>query len=255
MKNIKSIIINLSIALLVVNLSTSYTHAQSKVEKIDQLLSAYHEKGDFNGSVLVADDGKVIYKDGVGMANMEWDIPNASDTKHRLGSVTKQFTALLILQLAAEGKLELNVPIAKYLPDYPKDKADVITTHHLLTHSSGIPNYTAFPGFFEDQSRDYYAPKDFVKEFQDRDLEFTPGEKFNYSNSGYFLLGVLIEEISGKTYSEMLQEKIFEPLEMNDSGYDNHGDIIKKRATGYEKQNNYKASGYLSFFKIFILFS
>ncbi len=220
--------------------------SQSKVEQIDELIGKYAEYGKFNGSVLVADQGKVIYKKGFGMANMEWDIPNAPDTKHRLGSITKQFTGMLILQLVADGKLDLQAPITKYVPDYPKATGDKITTHHLLTHTSGIPNYTSFPRFFQDESRNPYTPDEFVKKFADKDLDFEPGERFSYSNSGYFLLGVIVEKLSGKTYEEMLHEKIFKPLQMNDSGYDNHADILKNRATGYEKQGNgYMNSNYL----------
>jgi len=220
--------------------------AQSKVEQIEELLSTYEEYGKFNGSVLVSDQGKVIYKKGVGMANMEWDIPNQPNTKHRLGSITKQFTAMLILQLAAEGKLDLQTPITTYLPDYPKASGDVITIHHLLTHTSGIPNYTSFPKFMEEVSRDPYTPEEFVKMFADKELDFTPGEKFSYSNSGYFLLGVIIEKLSGKSYEQMLHDRIFIPLGMKDSGYDNHSDIVKNRATGYEKQGrDYVNSDYL----------
>ena len=222
------------------------TFSQSKADKIDQLVSKYAEYEKFNGSVLVAEHGKVIYKKGFGMANMEWDIPNAPDTKHRLGSITKQFTAMLILQLVADGQLDLQAPITKYLPDYPKENGDKITTHHLLTHTSGIPNYTAFPKFFEDESRTPYTPDEFVKVFEDKDLDFEPGKQFSYSNSGYFLLGVLAEKSSGKTYEDLLHEKIFKPLSMNATGYDNHGDILKNRATGYEKQaGSYVNSRYL----------
>jgi CubicO group peptidase (beta-lactamase class C family) len=221
--------------ILTVLISTTLCFGQTKTEQLDELLNQYLDYGKFNGSVLVADQGKVMYKKGFGMANMEWDIPNKPNTKHRLGSVTKQFTAMLILQLVAEGKIDLQAPITTYLPDYPKENGDKITTHHLLTHSSGIPNYTAFPDFFAAESRNPYTPDQFVKKFEDKELEFTPGEKFNYSNSGYFLLGVLIEKLSGKTYEEMLHEKIFTPLGMHDTGYDNHKDILKNRATGYEK--------------------
>ena len=221
--------------ILTVLISTTLCFGQTKTEQLDELLNQYLDYGKFNGSVLVADQGKVMYKKGFGMANMEWDIPNKPNTKHRLGSVTKQFTAMLILQLVAEGKIDLQTPITTYLPDYPKENGDKITTHHLLTHSSGIPNYTAFPDFFAAESRNPYTPNQFVKKFEDKELEFTPGEKFNYSNSGYFLLGVLIEKLSGKTYEEMLHEKIFTPLGMHDTGYDNHKDILKNRATGYEK--------------------
>ncbi|MGA9588891.1 MAG: serine hydrolase domain-containing protein, partial [Salegentibacter sp.] len=220
--------------------------AQSEVEKIHDLMQTYHDYGVFNGSVLVAENGKVLYKDGFGMANMEWDIPNTPDTKFRLGSVTKQFTAALILQLVEEGKLQLHEPISTYLPSYPKDKAETITIHELLTHSSGIPNYTAFPGFMENDSRDPYSPEDFVKKFADSSLQFKPGEKFSYSNSGYFLLGYIIEKVTDKPYEEVLQERILDPLDMNDTGYDHSATILKKRASGYDKRGTgYRNTPYL----------
>lgn len=222
------------IALLFCNLSFS----QSITEQLDKLINTYTEYGKFNGSVLVANQGKVIFTKGFGMANMEWDIPNKPNTKHRLGSITKQFTAMLILQLAAENKLDLQAPITTYLPDYPKETGDKITTHHLLTHTSGIPNYTSFPDFFQNESRNPYTPDEFVKKFDAKSLDFEPGEKFSYSNSGYFLLGVIIEKVTGKSYEQMLNDHIFSPLNMTDSGYDNHDDILKNRATGYEKNGN-----------------
>ncbi|WP_299122586.1 serine hydrolase [uncultured Winogradskyella sp.] len=223
------------IILLALFLFVNLTFAQSKTEQITKLIDTYTEYKTFNGSVLVAENGKVIYKKGFGFANMEWDIPNAPNTKHRLGSITKQFTGMLILQLSEEGKIDLQAPITKYLPDYPKASGDIITTHHLLTHTSGIPNYTSFPGFFQNDSRDPSTPTEFIKTFSEMDLDFKPGEKFSYSNSAYFLLGALIEKISGKSYEQMLQEKIFTPLNMKDSGFDHHATILKNRATGYEK--------------------
>jgi CubicO group peptidase (beta-lactamase class C family) len=225
----------MTMAAIILLTSIHICFGQTKSEKIDELLNLYLEYNEFNGSVLVSEQGKVIYRKGFGMANMEWDIPNKSNTKHRLGSITKQFTAMLILQLAAEDKLDLQVPINTYLPDYPTKTGSEITTHHLLTHTSGIPEYTSFPGFFENEIRNPYTPEEFVKTFADMDLEFTPGDKFNYCNSGYFLLGFIIEKLSGKTYEQMLHDKIFTPLKMEDTGYDNHKDIIKNRATGYEK--------------------
>lgn len=209
-------------------------HAQ----QIDQLLKRYAEYGQFNGSILVSQHGKPIYQNGFGLANMEWEIPNAANTKHRLGSITKQFTAMLILQLAEQGKLKLDVPITTYIPDYPKANGEQITVHHLLTHTSGIPNYTAFPNFFKDICRNYYSPADFVKLFWEMPLEFKPGEKFAYSNSGYFLLGYIIEKVSGKTYETCLQENIFTPLHMNDTGFDHSERITKNRAAAYEKNGS-----------------
>src|SRR5437899_13065241 len=117
---------------------------QSKLDKLDKLMGAYSENGQFNGSVLVAQKGKIIYKNVFGLANREWNIPNQADTKHRLGSITKQFTSMLILQLVQQGKIKLDVSISTYLPDYPKSNGDAITIHHLLTHTSGIPELTSF---------------------------------------------------------------------------------------------------------------
>ncbi|CAM4302555.1 serine hydrolase domain-containing protein [Gillisia hiemivivida] len=227
-------------------ISSNQVNAQSKAAQIEDLMSLYTEYGQFNGSLLVAEDGEVIYKNGFGKANMEWDIPNTPTTKHRLGSITKQFTAMLILQLVEKGNLKLDVPITTYLPNYPKATGDKITLHHLLTHSSGIPNYTSFPKFFEETSRNPYTPNDFISLFKDMELEFVPGEKFAYSNSGYFLLGVIIEKVTGKSYEENLQEKIFQPLNMKDTGFDNHDVILKNRASGYEKRgNSYSNAPYL----------
>ena len=231
---------NKSIKLLAVclltQLFTFHVAAQDKAKKIDQFLSRYNEYGQFNGSALVAENGKVIFRKGYGSANMEWNIPNQPDTKFRLGSISKQFTAFLLVKLAEDGKLKLDVPITTYLPDYPKTNGDKITIHHLLTHTSGIPNYTSAPNFFKDKSRNPYSPEEFVKTFSSLPLEFTPGEKFNYSNSGYFLLGYIIEKISGKSYEQYLQDVVLTPLNMVNTGYDHSDVILKNRAAGYEKQ-------------------
>lgn len=212
--------------------------AQTKTTQLDELLNKYTEYGQFNGSVLVADHGKVIYKKGFGLANREWDIPNAPDTKHRLGSITKQFTAMLIMQLVAEGKLDLQATVSKYLPDYSNVNGDKITIHQLLNHTSGTPNYTSFPNFFKELSRNPYTPTEMVRMYADSILDFTPGERFSYSNSGYITLGAIIEKVTGKSYEEVLQEKIFTPLKMNNSGYDHHNTILKKRAAGYEMKGS-----------------
>ncbi|MFZ1678709.1 MAG: serine hydrolase [Saprospiraceae bacterium] len=211
--------------------------AQTKINKLDALISAYAEYSQFNGSVLVADKGEIIYKKGFGLANMEWDIPNKPDTKFRLASVTKQFTAMLIVQLASENKIKLDVPISTYLPDYPKKNGDIITIHHLLTHTSGIPNYTSFANYQEIMSL-AYRPEDIVRLFADSTLDFTPGERFQYSNSGYVLLGYIIEQITGKSYEQVLQDKIFTPLKMMNSGYDHNETVIKNRAAGYNQVGN-----------------
>lgn len=207
---------------------------ETKQQKIYDLVNACYEYGQFNGSVLVAEKGKVIYKNGFGKANLEWDIPNKVDTKHRLASISKQFTAMAIIQLVVENKLKLDAPVTEYLPNYPKVNGDKITIHHLLTHTSGLPNYTSFPNY-RDVMTKYHRPVDLVSLFDDLPLDFMPGEKFSYSNSGYVLLGVILEEITGRTYQQVLQDKIFTPLKMKNTGYDNNSTVLKNRASGYNK--------------------
>lgn len=234
-KSDRTIINTVFLGIFIVTGIFNVSYGQDKVDKLDKLISTYAEYGKFNGSVLIAEKGKVIYKKGVGLADMEWNIPNQPDTKHRLGSITKQFTAMLIMQLVEQGKLKLHVPISAYLPDYPKKSGDVITIHHLLTHSSGIPNMTSFPGFQKNISRNAYSPVQLVNLFADSTLQFKPGERFAYSNSGYMLLGYIIEKVTGKSYEQVLQENIFTPLRMDNTGYDRSGPLLKNRARGYEK--------------------
>lgn len=222
------------------------TAAQTKTAKIDEVLTAANKYRLFNGSVLVAENGKVIYKKGFGKANMEWNIPNTADTRFRLGSITKQFTAALVLQLVQQGKIKLDGKLSDYLPAYRKDVGEKVTIHQLLNHTSGIPSYTGLARFMEDASRTSYAVDDFVKKFASNDLEFEPGSKFRYNNSGYFLLGAIIEKVSGQTYEQVLKERILDPLGMKNTGYDHSGTILEKRASGYEKtQDGYRNAGYL----------
>src|ERR1041384_3585652 len=209
--------------------------AQDHAGKIQEVLALAHKDRQFNGAALVAENGRVVYRGAFGMANMEWGIPNTPDTKFRLGSITKQFTAMLTLQLVEQGKIKLDGKISDYLPDYRKDIGEKVTVHHLLTHTSGIPSYTGQPGFFENVSRNPYKVSDFVKKYASGNLEFEPGSKFSYNNSGYFLLGAIIEQVTGKPYEQVLKEKIFDPVGMKNTGYDHHDTIIPKRATGYSK--------------------
>jgi len=227
-------------------MSASAAFAQDTAQKIDGLLKNYYDYGQFNGSVLVAEKGKVVYAKGFGMANMEWAIPNQPDTKFRIGSVTKQFTAALILQLVAEGKIKLDGKLSEYLPDYRQDTGSKVTVHQLLNHTSGIPSYTSQANFFADVSRNPYSVADFVKKYASGELEFEPGSKFAYNNSGYFLLGAIVEKVAGKSYETVLKERIFEPLGMKNSGYDNHAPLLQKRASGYEKiPDGYVNAAYL----------
>jgi CubicO group peptidase (beta-lactamase class C family) len=209
---------------------------QDAAEKIDKLMSQYMECCAFTGTVLVSDHDKVIFKKGYGMADREWSIPNTPDVKFRLGSITKQFTSMLIMQQAAKGTIKLDGHLSDYLPYYRKDTGDKITISHLLSHTSGVPSYTDDPKFFAEVSRNYYAVDDFVKKYCSGDLQFEPGSKFHYDNSGYFLLGAILEHVTGKSYEVLLKENILGPLGMSDTGYDHYADILPKRASGYQQE-------------------
>jgi CubicO group peptidase (beta-lactamase class C family) len=201
------------------------------VSRIDQLVQSYVPSHTFMGAVLIARGSEVVFKKGYGSANLEWDIPNSTTTKFRLGSLTKQFTAASILLLEERGKLKVDDVVKKYLPDTPASW-DKITVFHLLTHTSGIPNFTAFPEYPSLQPFPSTVEK-IVARFRDKPLDFQPGEKWAYSNSGYLLLGYLIEKVTGGSYEQFLQENIFAPLGMKDSGYDSNTGIIRNRAAGY----------------------
>jgi CubicO group peptidase (beta-lactamase class C family) len=209
--------------------------ADDRAEKIGELLSSYHELELFNGAALVASNGEIIFRSGFGLANMEWDIPNETDTKFRLGSLTKQFTSMLVMQLVAEGALSLDSKVVDVLPYYRQDTGSQITVHHLLSHTSGLPGYTRPPGVESDPARDPDETEEYVKTYCSGDLEFEPGSRYRYSNTGYRLLGAIVEMVAGTSYEQLLQEKIFKPLGMEDSGYDHDDTIIKRRAAGYYK--------------------
>ena len=204
--------------------------------RMDQIVQSYVTNNSFMGSVLVARDAQVLFSKGYGSANLEWNVPNAPNTKFRLGSVTKQFTAASILLLEERGKLSVSDPVKKYLLDAPA-AWDKITIFHLLTHTSGIPNFTSFPDYAKLEPFATTAEQ-VVARFRDKPLDFQPGEKWSYSNSGYVLLTYLIEKITGGSYKTFVQENIFTPLGMKDSGYDSNSAVIPHRASGYTLVNN-----------------
>ncbi len=199
--------------------------------RMDQVIESHVSAGTFMGTVLVARDGAVTVDRAYGLANVEWDVPNTTATKFRLGSVTKQFTAAAILLLEERGKLKADHRVKSHLLDSPT-AWDRITIFNLLTHTAGIPNFTA--------SADYNTVKlsarsadAAVAAFRDRPLDFGPGEQMSYSNSGYLVLGAIIEKVSGQTYEKFVADNLFAPAGMTDSGYDSNAAIIKRRASGY----------------------
>ncbi len=220
--------------------------ASSKLGEINDFLQGFHDIKQFNGNVLVSQNGKVIFEKGFGYANFEWDIKHTPESKFRIASMTKQFTAMLILQLVHEGHVKLNSTISHYLNDYRKDISQKVTIHQLLNHTSGIPNYLRINGFIKNNSRTTYSVDEFIKEFCSEDLDFEPGSKFRYSNSGYSILGKIIEKVTQKSYQDALTQKILKPLGMMDTGFDSASTVLKSRVSGYENNlDGYENTDYL----------
>jgi CubicO group peptidase (beta-lactamase class C family) len=208
--------------------------AQSKKEKMDELMKAYHGFNMFDGSVLVVENGKIVYKNAFGMANREWDIPNTTDTKFMIGSVSKPITAILVLIQVQKGLISLDKTILDYIPEFSKKNGSRITIRQLLGHASGMPNYDIIKDFFPRISRQNVTREDYMKLYMDSTLVFEPGKSYYYSSWGYFTLGYIMERVTGKTYSQLMKEDIFDKLDMKDSGSYYHTQIVKKRATGYD---------------------
>ncbi|MEZ4701818.1 MAG: serine hydrolase [Rhodothermales bacterium] len=209
-----------------------FAAAQPAIQAADALIDQYAAAGQFQGVALVAQGDSILLEKGVGEANRDWGIPNGRETRFRVGSITKQFTAAIILQFVEDGRIVLNAPIRAYLPDYPLPQGNLVTIHHLLTHTSGIPNYTDNPDFVRIM-RDPYAPDSFYQIFAGLPLEYEPGSRYSYSNSGYFLLGVLIEHVAGQPFERVLQTRLLNPLGLHDTGYDRYDTLNPHRATGY----------------------
>ena len=208
---------------------------QQIISKAEEYMAAAVAVDGFSGSILVARNGQPVISKGYGMANVELGVPNTPQSVFRLGSITKQFTGMAITMLQERGKLSVSDPICKYLTHCPP-AWQPLTVKHLLTHTSGIPNYTSFPEFGKSAVLPVSSPG-MMALLKDKPLEFAAGEKFAYSNSGYFLLGTIIERASGKSYEAFLQENIFTPLGMKNTGYDSPIRIIKNRAAGYARQS------------------
>lgn len=207
--------------------------------KFTEYMDAQVRTSRFTGAVLVARAGQVLFARGYGMANLEHGIPNTPQTKFRLGSITKQFTAVAFLQLQEKGKLSVQDPVCKYVPECPAAWAP-ITIHHLLTHTSGIPNFTSFPDY-RDTMMIASPPEKSLLRFRDKPLEFAPGERYSYSNSGYVLLGYILEKVSGQSYEQYLRENILAPAGMSNTGYDWSSTVLPGRASGYARRGQ---SGY-----------
>ncbi|GAA4869030.1 serine hydrolase domain-containing protein [Luteimonas vadosa] len=214
--------------------------AQTKTERIHALMAHYHALGRLHGAVLVAQDGKVVYEGGFGQADATWGIANAADVRYHVASVTKVLTAVLVLQQVERGTLRLDAPVAGYLPDFPVPIDARITVDHLLSNRSGLVDYV------NDLDGDEYMARyehrrvpaeTLVAEMLQRPLEFAPGERFDYSNTGYVLLEVLLESVTGRPYCDLLREEVFAPAGMAASGCVSYEPVVARMATAYKREN------------------
>ncbi|MBA2250408.1 MAG: serine hydrolase [Chitinophagaceae bacterium] len=203
--------------------------------QLDKYVEAQHTVKGFSGTVLVMKQNKVMLKKAYGLADREWNIANTTDTKYRIGSITKQFTAASILQLVEQGKLNLDDRLNKFIPDFPK--GDSVTIHMLLNHTSGIASFTDMKDF-GNVDKLTWSKDSMITFFKNRPYNFSPGTKFQYNNSGYFLLGYILEKVSGQSYNDYLHENIFNKLGMTNTGIDILDSVLPLRARGYSKINN-----------------
>ncbi len=202
-------------------------------EQMESRIQKVLTEHDFQGTVLVSRSGQVVLEAGYGLANLEWGVQNTADTKFIIASLTKQFTSMLIMILQEQGMVGLESHLSSHLPWYCRDTGERVTIHHLLTHTSGIPNYTDLPGFMETALRKSFTSREFIEQYCSGDLRFEPGTAYEYSNSGYYLLGAVIEAVTGKSYAQALDDLILKPLGMHDTGYYQPDDLLQKRADGY----------------------
>jgi CubicO group peptidase (beta-lactamase class C family) len=216
--------------MLIVTISLS---GQQAASKIDSLMTAYFRNGVFSGTVLVTRNNEVIYKKAFGIADRDWNIPNAVDTKFKIASISKPFTALLIVRLAEEGKLDLNGTITDYIPDYKGKSGDSITIHQLLTHTSGILT-SLNPKEEEVQERLFHDLRDMVGFAENAGLYFKPGTGFRYSNLAYSILALIIEKVTGNSYELALKEKILDQAGLKDTRQFQNAAIEASLAKGYE---------------------
>lgn len=231
----KNFLLTLLLATCVFN--KSYAQLNQKIDSLIQ--TEFNDPNGPGGVFLISKKGKTIYKKAFGKANLELDANMTSDNVFQIGSMTKQFTAVAVLILESQGRLKVSDPVSKYIPDYPSGNS--ITIHHLLTHTSGIKDFTKMKSLSEIAQKEM-SPKAMVDFFKNEPVDFKPGEKFDYNNSGYVLLGYIIELVSGSKYEDFIRENIFRKAGMDHSYYASDRKVIKNRAYGYHQ----KSDGYVN---------
>jgi len=239
MKIGKTIVNGIVCVLLLLSLNAQPGAAASSdtqlVKEIDAVMSAIYKPGEPGAAVIVRRDGRTIFRRGYGMADLELGVKVEPDMVFRLGSITKQFTAAAILMLAEQGKLSLQDEIGDYFPAFPTGGRKV-TIEHLLTHTSGIKSYTNMEEWLPLWRKDM-TPMEIIDLSKDKPFEFTPGERWNYNNTGYVMLGAIIEKVAATSYEAFIEENIFARLGMTHSFYDRTEQVIPRRVHGYQKDN------------------
>ncbi len=233
----------IGLSILLIGLST-ISYAQKLEKQFDKMLNEQYLLTEPGATALVAINGEIVYQKAFGMANLELDVQMEPDMILEIGSITKQFTAVSILMLMEQGKLNLDDDITKFIEDYPTH-GHHISIHHLLTHTSGIKSYTSMESWAPVWRKDF-KPNELIDFFKNEPMDFAPGEEWKYNNSAYFILGYIIEKASGQTYEQFVESNIFKPLGMNSSLYGSNSEIIKKRAYGYQKKEGFINAEYLS---------
>ncbi|NDV42216.1 serine hydrolase domain-containing protein [Flagellimonas sediminis] len=219
--------------------------AQDLESEIDQVLETKFESNGPGAVFLATKNGKIIYNKAFGLSNLELQIPMQTDNVFEIGSMTKQFTAVAILMLMEEGKLGLEEETTQYIPEYPTH-GHRITIHHLLTHTSGIKDFTKVKGL-NAIAQNHMEPMEIIDFFKDEPMDFAPGAEFKYNNSGYVLLGYIIEKVSEMSYEDFVEQRIFNRLGMPSSRYASHSEVVPKRASGYHKREDYINARHISF--------
>lgn len=225
-------------------ITTISIRAQNIEAEIDALISENYSSDGPSISLLIARGGETIYRNASGKSNLELDVEAIPENVYELGSITKQFTSVSILMLEERGKLKVTDEITKYISDYPTQD-NKITIYQLLNHTSGIQSYTGMQSFMELARKDF-TPLELIDVFKNEPMEFDAGENYKYNNSGYILLGHIIEVVSGETYEDFVQKNIFDPIGMTQSYYGSKSKLIKGRANGYSEGNGYENGRYLS---------
>lgn len=247
----KKAILPLLLLLFTTTLNAQVFSGRQSIKKIDELITRSYQSIAPGCVVLVAEKDKLLYEKGFGKASIELNVPVRPEMLFRIGSMTKQYTAIAILQLMEQGSISLQDSIRKFIKDFPH-KGYTITIEHLLTHTSGIVDYQVLDFHIPNAIRIDFPQKQIIDSFAVLPLAFVPGTRYSYSNSNYYLLGYILEKVTGKTYKTYMQENVFAPLGLSATCYDSPAEIIANRVCGYAKgSNGYQNSGYLSMNQVF----